>query len=247
MEFVLVVEDQPDAQIARDLADRVLHAEPPDWLRMGEIRAMRTWTGLEAGSGYTKWTDVKHLAKNYDVGPIGHRRSGEPGGIDFAQGRKAILLHEKLTRSRNSPALLLIRDMDTQPERRLGLEQAREEPKSGSLVIVIGAARPKREAWVLNGFEPKSEEEERRLQQERRTLPVDPLTESHMLTASSDQAQNSCKRVVRVLTGGDADRERMCWQTADLGTLRERGTETGLADFLREVEDRLLPLLDPSQ
>jgi hypothetical protein len=68
-----------------------------------------------------------------------------------------------------------------------------------------------------------------------------------MLTASSDQAQNSCKRVVRVLTGGDADRERMCWQTADLGTLRERGTETGLADFLREVEDRLLPLLDPSQ
>lgn len=53
MEFVLVVEDQPDAEIARDLADRVLHAEPPNWLRMEEIRAMRTWTGLEAGSDYT--------------------------------------------------------------------------------------------------------------------------------------------------------------------------------------------------
>ena len=73
---------------------------------------------------------------------------------------------------------------------------------------------------------------------------VDPRFQSDELTASkNDQAKRSPKRVLAALTGGDHDRERRCWRETPLGTLRDRGKHNGLADYLEEVERRLVPLI----
>ncbi len=246
MEFVIVAEDEPDAETARDLADRVLHAEPPSWLRLEEIRQMRTWTGLDAQTEFTRWRDIGDLYENTPRMPqyLGHERAGQSNDYDYAAARHALLLADRFATSgaRRICAVVLVRDTDDQVRRRTeSLKNAREDHSSNRFEVVLGIARPMREAWVLNGFEPQSDAEEERLQQERHNLPVDPLSECHELTASSPQAQNSCKRLVQTLTDGDSDRERACWWETDLDLLRERGAHTGLADYLEEVE-RLIPL-----
>lgn len=251
MELVIVAEAEPDVDTACDLADRVLHAEPPPWLRMEEIRQMRTWTGLAAHTEFTKWTDVGELYEKTPRMPryLGHEREGQSNTHDYAAARRVLLLadHFITNEDRRIRAVALIRDTDDQVRQRTqSLKNAREDHSSDRFEVVLGIAKPMREAWILNGFEPQTNAEEKRLREERRNLPVDPLTESHELTASSEQAQNSCKRVVQVLTDGDSDRERACWQESDLDLLRERGELTGLTDYLEEVK-RLIPLFTQSE
>ena len=50
-------------------------------------------------------------------------------------------------------------------------------------------------------------------------------------------------RVLDQLTEGRAERESACWQETPLETLRERGDNTGLNEYLEEIENRLLPVL----
>jgi hypothetical protein len=62
-------------------------------------------------------------------------------------------------------AILLIRDQDDEPERRGGLEQARDE-NFGEIKIVIGLAVVERECWVISGYDPQDEAESARLEKE---------------------------------------------------------------------------------
>jgi len=52
--------------------------------------------------------------------------------------------------------------------------------------------------------------------------------------------------VLDALTGGDPDREDACLEEPPLALLRQRGSKTGLALYLQEIEERLVPLFDPS-
>ncbi len=144
---------------------------------------------------------------------------------------------------RGSDAVLLIRDVDDQGKRRQGLEQARAIYSSLTRII-IGVAIPERECWVLSGFDPEDEEEERRLAAEIQKLGSDPCLRSHELTAGKDdQATRSPKRVLAVLTGGRWERQRKCWQATDLSVLADRGRANGLRDYLEEVRTLLVPLI----
>lgn len=250
----MVAEARADARIAQDLADRVVYAETDTWCDMDHIDAVRSWASLESSPAgpyrsdaeetpFTLWTRIKLLAREQNVRPLGFL-DGAPGGIDSAQTRKAILLHEKLTRERTAPVLILVRDMDNQPERRDGMQQARDRHASAGFDVVIGAANPKREAWVLNGFDPENEAEEAALRAVRQEIGVDARRKAHTLTASRIGDKKSAKRVLDVLIDAP-DREARCWQATDLETLAERGEETGLADFLDELRT-LVPHFDPT-
>ena len=108
----------------------------------------------------------------------------------------------------------------------------------------MGLAVVERESWVISGFDPQDDVEESRLAAERQTLGFDPRMRSHELTAcKDDRARRSPKRVLRVLCGGDADRERRCWRETLLATLRDRGAENGLSAFLDEVRTELAVLI----
>ena len=244
LEFIIVAEARADAQIARELADRVFveEEESPDWLEEDLLRYLRKWASIEEGTEFVRWASLKQLARARGVGPIGHRKTGGPGAIDYAQSRKAIILVQRLMGSRPVRAVLLIRDLDTQTERKKGMEEARAEVNEDVLKVVIGAANPKREAWVLNGFEPETDDENASLVACLLELPFDPREQAERLRAKKTGALRNAKRVLKKLVGDSYQREQRCWKQTDLDLLKKRGEKTGLRDYLEEVKVRLLPL-----
>ena len=131
---------------------------------------------------------------------------------------------------------------DTQTERKAGMEEARAEVDEDVLTVVIGAAKPKREAWVLNGFEPETTGEETLLGELQRELDFNPCEWAERLTAKRNTAKRNAKRVLKVLTGDSYAREQACWRETSLELLKKRGEKTGLRDYLEDVKARLLPL-----
>ena len=99
----------------------------------------------------------------------------------------------------------------------MGLEQARED-QPWPFPVIIGLAVPNRESWVLAGFEPQE------------------------ALAQARRETGDLKRVLKLLVGDDHDREKACWMTCPLETLAERGQSNGLAEYLEEVQTRLVPL-----
>jgi hypothetical protein len=234
LRIAVVHEHQSDFVVSTELADRVLIAQH-DWL-VDYLAHSRHWISELEGKSLT-WSGVKKSAKSLGIRAHGRFPDG-PGKADAVAGRRAIEFLLKMDDTLD--AIMLIRDQDDQPERRLGLEQARAE--HGSPIIVIGFAIVEREAWVISGFEPQDPGEQARLDAERQTLGFYPHQHSHELTACKDNtAPRSPKRVLKVLTGGDTMRERRCWNETPLALLRERGTENGLFAFLEEVRIRLAP------
>jgi hypothetical protein len=140
-------------------------------------------------------------------------------------------------------AVVLVRDSDDQHERRDGLNQARAASTIANR-IVIGLAIPERETWVISGFNAENDDERDTLQAETQNLGANPCLRSHELTAcKDDQAMRSPKRVLAALTKGDWNRQRRCWTMTDLAVLERRGQRNGLADYLKEVNERIVPLI----
>jgi hypothetical protein len=98
---------------------------------------------------------------------------------------------------------------------------------------------------VLAGFEPCDDAERRCLAQLHRELGFSPVLEAIRLRDRDEGGLRSIKRVLRVLTGDDLEREARCWTDPPLATLRGRGGETGLSSFLEQLEATLAPLLEP--
>jgi hypothetical protein len=254
IEFIVIVESGADARTATKLAERVL-VEKVDWLDEDNLQYFFQWSGLQNGTQHSCWRDIgkiideaKEQLRFKPPRFLGHDSKGEPLKADGAISVKVLNLVRFLQRTRQIKAVLFIRDLDNQPERRQGLEQARLEQvnRQPLLEIIIGTANPKREAWVLNGFVPLNQREKQILAEIKTRLTFDPCTESHRLRSTSlqepDRMRNA-KVIVEQLTDGDMRREQQCWEDTDLELLRERGIHTGLVDYIGEVEQRLPALI----
>ncbi len=240
-QFVVVYEADADFRTATELADRVL-SERIDWLEAELLDSQRIWVGATASGRLLAWKYLPELAREAGFAVRGHFNN-ETGAADAKAARRAIeYIRNTLP---EVSALVLIRDSDNDLRRRKGLNQARDADRSG-LPIVLGLAIHERESWVLSGFvaEAKNDTELERLREACVELGFDPTTTPHELTATKDdQAKRSPKRVLRKLSGDDRDRERRCWVEASLEQLRENGGRNGLAEFLKEIETKLVPLL----
>ena len=233
---------------ASALVERVIRELAPEWVADRLDHAPLEWIADDAGTqgahffklhrldAYRK--QLKHLRFRY-----GHF-DGKPGSADAQMGRNAFTIAEALRKQSQVDAVFVVRDMDDQGEqRRQGLAQAREEAlRWAAFRIVLGCADRMREAWVLAGFEPESDEEKKRLDEEHQALGFWPHEQAHQLDAKHDQANRSPKRVVCVLTAGSAEREERCWVDAPLELLRARGPASGLCGFLDQVETHVVPL-----
>jgi len=247
MRLVLIVEAQADADAASILADRVFIEGDADWIDAETLPSLREWTGIEPQTLYTHWMGLGSLATQHRI-----RAHGRGLGPDGAAARKALLLViQAHAQDDDIEAAVLVRDMDNQPERRASMDSARTELFDKlPFQVAIAAPDPKREAWILHGYEPRNDKEKTLLADERKRLGFDPVTSPERLRGdrrkSADQEDRDMKLVVEHLTQGEYDRERQCLETAPLSVLRTLGRITGLADYLDEVETRLLPLLDPT-
>lgn len=249
VEFVIVAEDRSDAAIARDLADRVFHEEGPDWMRDYEraefesniLPSLRTWNGLEVGTEYTRWDKLKELSRRF---PKLKFLVGKGQKYDYGPARRAIQLAALLRSEQKEPlpdAIVLIRDLDSQEERRQSLLDARDHEQT-FLTVVLATPNQKFEAWVLNGFHPADEREKRELERLHQELGFDCCGQAERLRFASGTArrERDPKGIVSCLTNDDYAREKQCWQETPLDILRERGENTYLRHYLDEVKERLL-------
>ncbi|MBI1831901.1 MAG: hypothetical protein HYR84_10680 [Planctomycetes bacterium] len=237
-QFVVIHEARADFRTATEIADRVLLAEI-NWLDDAIIETQRTWLPeLLAGIRMT-WSSLPGHARQLGIRVHGHF-DGEPGAADAHAARRAIAYVLRVLE--NVDAIVLIRDVDKQIERKKGLNQARTT-FSSRCKIVIGLANRKREAWVIGGFDPENDSEAQSLAAETQKLGHDPRTHSHELTASEEGALRCPKRVLMALSRCDWNRERKCWQSTPLDLLRERGARNGLAEFLDEIKTHIVPLI----
>lgn len=254
LEVVVIVESGADAQTATKLAERVL-VEKVDWLYPELLKNLFQWSGLESGTEYSCWRDIKSIIQRAKASGLptpkflGHSKSGALKA-DGAAALKILSLIKLLQRKNSRPvrAVLLIRDLDNQPERRDGLEQARAEHinRQPQLEIIIGTANRMREAWVLNGFIPSNPEEAQILEKIKHELNFDPCEESHRLRSNSREEPERIRNpkvVLAGLTGSNESRERQCWEETSLDYLRQKGQNTGLTAYLQKVEQRLAPAI----
>lgn len=252
IEFIVIVESDADAQIATKLAERVL-VEKIDWLEYEQLQYHFQWSGLKENTEYSCWKDLKQIIVDSQKSLgfqlpkyLGHGKDG-PLKIHGAAAIKVLNLVRFLQKTRQIQAILLIRDLDNQPERREGIEQARSEhiDRQPKLEIIIGMADRMREGWVLNGFIALNNNEQQILQTITTQLTFDPCKEAHKLRSNSkeipDRIRNP-KVVLEQLTGGDKYREQKCWEETPLELLRESGVNTGLTAYLDEIEQRLIPI-----
>jgi hypothetical protein len=252
-EFLVIVESSADARTATRLAERVLF-EKVEWLESDFFEHIFQWKGLEQDSEHSCWKDVVSIIARAKINGLHIPRFLGHGGAvikaDGAAARKILGFAQVLRHKSKRPigAVLLIRDLDHQPERREGIEQARNEHEdSGAgFAVIVGTADRMREAWVLNGFTPSNPEETRLLEQAIEDLGFHPCEEAHRLRSTSweepDRRRNP-KCLLEKLTGGDYSREERCWTETSLEELRATGANTGLTDYLNEVEQRLVPVL----
>jgi hypothetical protein len=234
--FAIVAEAAADHRLAMNLADRVFLETIPSWLDQDILPYQREWITEILGKQLT-WIGIRKLAESAGIEAEGFFE-GEPGLPDARAARRALMYLMEIAPELD--AVLLIRDQDDQPERQQGLEQARRSAHEGR-VIVIGLAKPEREAWVLSGFDPRDEAETERLETERTNLGFCPREQ--LTAGKDDSALRSPKRVLRALTNGDFGREERCWNETRLDLLRKRGERNGLAEYLNEVKSRLATLL----
>lgn len=236
---MVISEAQADFVLVTELADRVL-VEQVDWLEEEHLESSRAWLNDGAGGKPLFWKSVSTLARAAGIRAHGHFQ-GEPGEADAQMARRAIRFVK--LKFPSVDAIVLSRDQDEFPNRKTGLRQA-VEAEVAHPTILIALADREREAWVICGFEPQSDQESSRLAEERQNLGFDPCQRSRELTACKDDAaKRSPKRVLHALTGGDREREAVCWRETALDSLRDRGRENGLSDYLAEVQEKLVPQL----
>ena len=257
IEFIVIVESSADARTATKLAERVL-VEKIDWLDAEMLQHHFQWSGLEAGTENSCRKNINHIIereKESGFQPQRFLRRNKKGQKtlqpDGANTIKILNLVSHLQKTRQIKAVLLIRDLDNQPQRREGIDQARSEHinRPPKLEIIIGTPNRMREAWVLNGFIPSDREEEQILKEITTQLTFNPCEESHRLRNSltePDRLRNP-KVVVEKLTGGKMEREQQCWEETSLEYLREKGDRTGLTAYIKEIEERLIPIIGSAE
>ncbi|MDJ1168464.1 hypothetical protein PMG71_03375 [Roseofilum sp. BLCC_M154] len=249
VEFIVIVEARADAELGTKLAERVF-LETVEWLDSDQLPYYFQWRGLKEGTEFSCWKDIKVIIDFFkqELGYKPPRFLGGKGAklkTDGAAARKILNLVRFLQRQREIKAILFIRDLDNQPERRQHLEDVRSEEisKKPQLEIIIGTPDRNREAWVLNGFIPGDAQERELLEDMVKKLSFDPCLEAYKLRSPEPQELRNAKSVLYKLTRNDYSREQQCWEATDLEVLRERGENTGLASYLCEIETWLIPIL----
>jgi hypothetical protein len=162
------------------------------------------------------------------------RIAGESLKPGASMWRKVLLLF--CHRDPRPDVVVLARDLDGYAERRTGLEQVCTD-LPWPFAIVAATPEPEIEGWIVSGFVPRDEGQQRRLEQLRGELSFDPTLHSHRLTSHPNDAATDAKRVLSRLCNGDPDREHTCLTR---GVLHQRGADNWARAFLDDVDQRVL-------
>ncbi|WP_433928431.1 hypothetical protein AB3662_34245 [Sorangium cellulosum] len=244
----VAAESVGDVRIVQTLVDRVLIDEI-DWVAEtfegcrvsmeDGLSPCRSWRGVE-GSGWLDLHRASDLARERGLRIYGSF-AGEPGEADARMRRAALLLFAE--EDEPPAAVVIARDLDGRAERAEGFAQA-VAAGSWPFDVVIGALPvPEIEAWLIAAWMPEDDPERKRHAALRGELHFDPCTKPEQLTSKSEADRKDAKRVLEALTTtGRGALER--WADVPLERLEAHGGACGLARFVREVRERLVPIVE---
>ncbi|MFO0633062.1 MAG: hypothetical protein U0168_09455 [Nannocystaceae bacterium] len=138
---------------------------------------------------------------------------------------------------------VVARDTDGQPARLDGARQAlRDHPPRKP--VVLAYAEPEVEAWVIAGWDPRDEAEQRRLDHVVARLSFDPRRSPDRLTAKRQSDPRDAKAVLGELCGG-SETEAHWARCTDAPTerWREHTTNVGGPSFLDGLLHEVVPAL----
>lgn len=239
LHVALVGEDSMHELVATTLVRNVL-IDAVDWLDSDTYDAVCGAFDFGGGRRLLKWKDVNTEAQARGFGVRTHGRWGAGHRPAYAaSARKALLLLNEL----GIRAAVLIVDLDDDDDRRDGLVAARDMVAAqADLTVVVATPKPEGEAWLLCGFEPEDEEEQRAFAAERMRLHYWPNANAHRLSSKRKQDRRDCKACFdRLVPPHDVARRTRC--LGDLTRLRKHGEQTHLRAFLDEIQSRFAPLL----
>ncbi|MDX9722728.1 MAG: hypothetical protein RBU37_18415 [Myxococcota bacterium] len=242
--IAVICEDRGHFEAVCHLADGTLVDGHP-WLD-GILDVSRRWRGFNEQQSWSKFGEADEILSQLPRIGRQHRHgyiAGEALKPEAAMWRKVLLA---LQHGSSPPeAVILVRDLDrvgegnNRSDRRAGAEQVRGK-LMWSFQIALALAEPEVEAWHVAGFVACGDDERAQLDALRKELAFDPTTDSHRLSSHPNDSPRDAKRVLRRLCGHDEPRRERCLE--DRGLLRERGKHNGLARFLDELEEHILPL-----
>jgi hypothetical protein len=240
--FVLVCEGHGDVRVARGFAERVL-LDAVEYLEMPEARP--DWRGLEPGSAFFQWSQVKEKYRDGYGHPGFKSERGRFAGLSKEPDAVAGFSALRLAHRTNCLGIVLMRDTDNQPERlgRLQVARARfHREVAEGFPVVVSVASPKRENWLLAGYQPESDVEQRLYRALCKLIGFDAAQRPHALNSNEDDDAKNPKIALSKHLQLDHEQEYICWERPSLDTLHKNGKDCGLSDYLYEVKNHLVPL-----
>lgn len=239
--FFLAGEDRSHRDACAGLASQILH-DAADWLDRGGWDACffgrvpnERWYRLHS------WRS--DFEEQYPKLKLHGHIDGIPQGPDVQCFRGLLLLAS--SGGKEWPdAIVIARDSDRDRLRNVpaALAQAtRATPPPPATPVVLAVCIPEVEAWYVAGFTPRSPVETETLKGLTAELSFDPTRTPESLLSRSPGHPRDAKRVLQVLAGDDAERRETC--LADHQRLRERGAGCGVAAYLDDVSEKIVPLV----
>lgn len=236
--FAVACEDRGHYEAVTLLTDRRI-AEAAPWASGAVLEHVRVWLA-DDGRPWFVLKDAWGSARASGVRPHGHF-GGAAGLPEARMFRAQLLLWKKLKDDGNQlDAAILIRDLDRKEGREGGMQQA---ISSGSWPFVIVGAWciPEVEAWAIACFGPMNERERAVHTRLVNELKFDPTREPERMSSTSGSNRDA-KRVGQALFEGDHTRRLRGFERS-IDEVHACGVTCGLADFLREIDTKLVPLL----
>jgi hypothetical protein len=244
---MIACEADGDARAAKGFAERVLTNEIA-WFEDLAVEARPKWRGVTADATHLRWASIGNVYLEAKLPEVFGFFPGVPERSEAIIALKAL----RLAQYSSANAAVLMRDIDSNPERRTALEQAREEYKrvpligakvSPPVIAVIGLPDRYREAWLLTAFVANNTRETDTLEAICSEIEgVHPTRESHRLRDGAGEARHA-KKIWERLSNDDESRAESCWLETPLETLKSNGDGCGLKAYLEEVETHLVPFL----
>ncbi len=232
-DIVVVLEGSSDLLVVRGFAERALLEATPDF-----VPSFFVWRGLEIHQPYLLWRDVDIELKQRRITQLYGKFDGLKGSPYAFRTRHALLLAHHA----NPLAVVLVCDADNQPERLLGLQQARDSHFAKQYPVLVAVANPCREAWLVCAFVPQNDADRMLLETLQQELFFHPCQQPERLNTQAGHIRDA-KTVLNRLTNGLPEREDQILELAIFSHLEQHGQTCGLAAFLEEVRSKLAPLL----
>jgi hypothetical protein len=252
--IAVVGEAAGDFAVARELIDQSL-------LRCNRDRGIDihyTYVGPSENVPFFSWAHfTAKKGKDYKQAMRGQFNETWPSGKFATQVFNAVHGFVNL----NPDHIVIVKDTDNDDARRDTLRNLASLIETRYRHVTLGVVHTELECWLLAGFVPQDDRERERLAEVCRGefppgVGFNPCLESHKLTAGgrraagegSENAKLNPKRVLRYLTDEDkpndgdhlTPRSRACLHFNRHAILAARGSENGLADFLRDIEQRFI-------